>query len=73
MVLHFISGLPCSGSTLLSGILKQNPEFHAGMSSPVGSLINCATLITSSAYLLSTGSSDSGPGIPIPPGRPGFN
>ncbi len=37
---HFISGLPRSGSTLLSGILKQNSRFHAGMSSPVGSLIN---------------------------------
>lgn len=37
---HFISGLPRSGSTLLSGILSQNPKIHAGMSSPVGSLIN---------------------------------
>jgi sulfotransferase len=35
---HFISGLPRSGSTLLAAILKQNPRFHAGMSSPVGSL-----------------------------------
>ena len=31
---HFISGLPRSGSTLLSAILLQNPRFHAGMSSP---------------------------------------
>lgn len=30
---HFISGLPRSGSTLLSAILRQNPRFHAGMSS----------------------------------------
>ena len=37
---HFISGLPRSGSTLLSGILLQNPRFHAGMTSPVGSLCN---------------------------------
>lgn len=37
---HFISGLPRSGSTLLSGILSQNPQLHAGMSSPVASLIN---------------------------------
>jgi sulfotransferase len=36
--LHFISGLPRSGSTLLAAILRQNPRFHAGMSSPVGSL-----------------------------------
>jgi sulfotransferase len=35
---HFITGLPRSGSTLLSGILLQNPRFHAGMTSPVGSL-----------------------------------
>ena len=34
---HFISGLPRSGSTLLSAILRQNPRFQAGMSSPVGS------------------------------------
>lgn len=40
--IHFISGLPRSGSTLLSGILMQNPDFHAGMSSPVASLINGA-------------------------------
>ncbi len=38
--IHFISGLPRSGSTLLSGILKQNPAIHADMSSPVASLIN---------------------------------
>ena len=31
--IHFISGLPRSGSTLLAAILKQNPRFHAGMSS----------------------------------------
>lgn len=39
---HFISGLPRSGSTLLSGILLQNPRFHAGMSSPVLSLVQAA-------------------------------
>lgn len=36
---HFISGLPRSGSTLLAGILRQNPYFHAAMSSPVASLM----------------------------------
>jgi sulfotransferase len=36
--IHFISGLPRSGSTLLSAILRQNPRFHAGMTSPVGSM-----------------------------------
>ncbi|MEG4293229.1 sulfotransferase [Microcoleus sp. C2C3] len=37
--LHFISGLPRSGSTLLGALLRQNPRFHASMSSPVGGLV----------------------------------
>ncbi len=37
--IHFISGLPRSGSTLLAAILRQNPRFHAGISSPVASLV----------------------------------
>jgi sulfotransferase len=37
--LHFISGLPRSGSTLLSALLRQNPRFHAGMSSPLAGLL----------------------------------
>ena len=37
--MHFISGLPRAGSTLLAGILSQNPKFHAlGITSPVGEL-----------------------------------
>jgi sulfotransferase len=36
--IHFISGLPRSGSTLLSAILRQNPRFHAMMTSPVGAV-----------------------------------
>jgi sulfotransferase len=36
--IHFISGLPRSGSTLLAAILRQNPRLHAGMTSPVGAL-----------------------------------
>lgn len=36
---HFISGLPRSGSTLLSALLRQNPRFQAGMTSPVGGLV----------------------------------
>ncbi|MGE5466714.1 MAG: sulfotransferase family protein [Ignavibacteria bacterium] len=35
---HFISGLPRSGSTLLSAILRQNPRFHASVTSPVAAL-----------------------------------
>lgn len=36
---HFISGLPRSGSTMLSAILRQNPKFHAGVSSPIASFM----------------------------------
>lgn len=35
----FISGLPRSGSTLLSGILRQNPDFYADISSPMQGLV----------------------------------
>ena len=37
--LFFISGLPRSGSTLLSAILRQNPDFYADISSPVQGLV----------------------------------
>jgi sulfotransferase len=36
--MHFISGLPRSGSTLLAAILRQNPRFHAAMSGPLCTL-----------------------------------
>lgn len=39
MNLHFISGLPRSGSTLLAAILRQNPRFHAGMSTPLSGVV----------------------------------
>lgn len=32
---YFMSGLPRSGSTLLSALLNQNPKFYSGPSSPV--------------------------------------
>lgn len=35
MNIHFIAGLPRSGSTLLAAILRQNPRFEAAMTSPV--------------------------------------
>ena len=35
---YFISGLPRSGSTLLSAILRQNPEFYADIASQVEAL-----------------------------------
>jgi sulfotransferase len=44
----FISGLPRSGSTLLSAILRQNPAFYADVSSPLH------TIITSSMQIIST-------------------
>lgn len=45
--IHFISGLPRSGSTLLAALLRQNPRFSAGMTSPVGSLFNAMLAATS--------------------------
>ena len=36
---HFITGLPRSGSTLLSSILKQNPKFHASITDPLATLV----------------------------------
>jgi sulfotransferase len=40
--INFISGLPRSGSTLLAAILRQNPRFHAAMTSPVGQVFGAA-------------------------------
>jgi len=45
--IHFISGLPRAGSTLLAALLRQNPRFAAGMTSPVGSLFNAMLAATS--------------------------
>lgn len=45
--IHFISGLPRSGSTLLTALLRQNPRFLAGMSSPVFSLFRAMLAETS--------------------------
>ena len=36
---YFISGLPRSGSTLLSAILGQNPRFHTGVTTPVAGIV----------------------------------
>ena len=46
---YFISGLPRSGSTLFSSILKQNPEFYADIASPVEALTGTAIDIVTSA------------------------
>lgn len=37
--IYFLSGLPRTGSTLLSSILDQNPDIHAGGNSPVCQLM----------------------------------
>ena len=37
--IHFISGLPRAGSTLLAALLRQNPALHADITSPVGALV----------------------------------
>lgn len=37
---YFISGLPRSGSTLLSAILRQNKEFYADIASPVQGIVS---------------------------------
>lgn len=47
--IHFISGLPRSGSTLLSSILNQNPRFTAGISDPLHSFIHSITRDTNTA------------------------
>lgn len=43
---HFISGLPRSGSTLLSAILKQNPRFTSNISDPLHSYVKNIIQIT---------------------------
>lgn len=40
---HFLSGLPRSGSTLLCAVLRQNPRFSAAVTSPVASLWGALT------------------------------
>jgi|SRR5579872_538563 len=37
---HLISGLPRSGSTVLSALLQQNPRFRAAVTSPIASLVS---------------------------------
>ena len=48
--IHFISGLPRSGTTLLSAILTQNPRLHAGVTTGV------FQMLTTVQPLLSAGS-----------------
>lgn len=51
---YFISGLPRSGSTLLSAILKQNPNFHAGITdnliAHIRSQIECSNAVNTADF-----------------------
>ena len=47
--IHYLTGMPRSGSTLLCNILCQNPEFYASGTSPVLSIVNSAKLTWSNA------------------------
>lgn len=42
MHLHFLSGLPRAGTTLLASILRQNPKITASLESPVGQIVTDA-------------------------------
>jgi sulfotransferase len=56
--MFFISGLPRSGSTLLSAILRQNPKLYADISSPVqGLMASAINVVTNgeSNHLISEG------------------
>lgn len=44
---HFISGLPRSGSTLLTALLRQNPRYTLALASPVVSMIDAIQPYTS--------------------------
>jgi sulfotransferase len=54
MKINFISGLPRSGSTLLSSILNQNPNFHASITSPMLNLIRSSLEIMNAGNGLKT-------------------
>ena len=45
---NFISGLPRSGSTLLTSILNQNPRFYSNISDPLDSYLNAIINATNS-------------------------
>jgi sulfotransferase len=46
--INYISGLPRTGTTLLSSILNQNPLFHSGPNSQVLNMMNCLDLVKNS-------------------------
>ena len=46
---YFISGLPRSGSTLLTSILRQNPKFATDISDPLHGYVKSITQVTNTA------------------------
>src|ERR1035437_297407 len=49
MNVHFLSGLPRSGSTLLAAILQQNPLLQTSIISPMTQMVNAILRATSNA------------------------
>lgn len=49
MQLHFIAGLPRSGTTLLASLLRQNPTVMASFESPMGQIVTDAVTSMGSA------------------------
>ncbi|QHG88991.1 RiPP modification sulfotransferase RaxST [Xanthomonas sp. NCPPB 1638] len=47
---HFISGLPRAGSSLLAALLRQNPQVHADVTSPVARLYAAMLMGMSEEY-----------------------
>jgi sulfotransferase len=51
---HFITGLPRSGSTLLSSILLQNPKFHASISDALKACIESVLISIGSVHSMNS-------------------
>lgn len=48
---HYLAGLPRSGSTLLTGILNQNPRFYSNIQDPLCEMIRpCVDTLRTQAY-----------------------
>lgn len=53
MNIHFISGLPRSGSNVFTAVLSQNPIFRAGITNPLAPLVNSVLSEMSYKYVTS--------------------
>ena len=54
---YFISGLPRSGSTLLTAILNQNPNFYSDIASPLQDMLeNTITYMSETDYSININS-----------------